>query len=212
MARHYIEIFDKIIEPPFIILKPGISEEEYFKIANEDISCELIKGLLVIHSPASLKHENIFQMLLTLLKHYLEATKYGKVIGSRFVMRLAADLIFEPELLILMSDTLNKLNQTYLDGPADFLIEILSPSTRETDLVHKIPICLEKGVKEIWAIDPEAEELTVFILGERPKTYSGNETVKSAVIKGFWIQLGWIWRTEEFNSLYCFNMIMESKR
>ncbi|NVM53394.1 MAG: Uma2 family endonuclease [Candidatus Helarchaeota archaeon] len=211
MVRHYIEIHDKIIDPPFIILKHEVTEEEFFKFATEDISCELIDGVLVIHSPASLVHENIFQMLLTLLKLYLEKTKQGKVIGSRFVMRLDSQSIFEPDLMVILPSSLDRLKPTFLDGPAHFVIEILSPSTRETDLLRKIPRCLEKGVKEIWAIDPQNEELQIFIPGEKTKVYQGNEIVTSAVIKGFWINLEWIWKTGEFNSLYCYNEILSKQ-
>ncbi len=87
MARYSIEIYDKIIYPPFTILKHDVSEEEFFEFSTEDISCELIDGVLIIHSPASLQHENIFQLLLTLLRLFLDKTNYGKVIGSRFPMR-----------------------------------------------------------------------------------------------------------------------------
>ncbi|MHC1591524.1 MAG: hypothetical protein ACXQS8_05520, partial [Candidatus Helarchaeales archaeon] len=79
MAKHKIEISDKIIEPPFLIVKPEVSEKEFFDFATEDISCELIDGQLIIHSPASLQHERIFRFLLFLLDRFLKMTNQGEV-------------------------------------------------------------------------------------------------------------------------------------
>ena len=53
MARYYLEIAEKKVEPPFIIFKPQVTEKEYYEFATEDISCELIDGMLIIHSPAT---------------------------------------------------------------------------------------------------------------------------------------------------------------
>ncbi|MHA1652326.1 MAG: Uma2 family endonuclease [Candidatus Helarchaeota archaeon] len=87
MADIHVKISKKVLEPPFLLMKPGVSEEEFFKFATEDISCELIDGMLMIHSPASIQHERIFQFLLILLNRFLQKTKGGEVLGSRVVMR-----------------------------------------------------------------------------------------------------------------------------
>ncbi len=43
---------DREIFPPYLIRKPGISEEEYFEMTDEDSLCELLYGELIMHSPA----------------------------------------------------------------------------------------------------------------------------------------------------------------
>jgi len=211
MARHTIEISNKIIEPPFIILKPEYTEKEFFEFANEDISCELIEGMLIIHSSASLEHERMFRFLLFLFDRFLKFTNQGEVIGSRFVMRLASDLIFEPDLLILLPESFSKLQPTYLDGPADMIVEILSPATKETDLSKKIPHCLESGAKEVWAINPITQELTVFLPESEAQNYQKNCIVNSITLKNFWINLEWIWNLEKFDPVECLNKIIKKR-
>jgi hypothetical protein len=66
MANIEVRISEKTLKPPFLLMKPGVSEEEFFEFATEDISCELIDGMLMIHSPASIQHERIFKFLLVL--------------------------------------------------------------------------------------------------------------------------------------------------
>jgi Uma2 family endonuclease len=208
MADIFVKVSEKIIKPPFLLMKPGVSEQEFFEFATEDISCELIDGMLMIHSPASIQHEQIFQFLLVLLNRFLKRTKGGMVLGSRVVMRLTSDLIPEPDLIVLLPENLSKIQTTFIEGPADLMIEILSPSTKKTDLTIKIPRCLEKGVKEIWAIDPDAKELTIFYSKKEPSSYKQGEIAKSTILKKFWIKIDWLWSTNVIDPIDCLNEIL----
>ena len=68
----------------YLVLKPSVTEDQYWALANEDTNFELIDGVLVIHSPASTEHEEIFGRLLNILSFYLGESQLGKVFGSRF--------------------------------------------------------------------------------------------------------------------------------
>ncbi len=105
-------------------------------------------------------------------------------------------------------DSLDKLKPTYLDGPADFIIEILSPTTRKTDISQKIPLYLKKNVKEIWVVDPDNQELILYT-PEKKEKFSGNVTVHSNIIKDFWLDLKWIWEYDNFKPLNCYKEIIQ---
>ncbi len=53
----------KVIEPPLLIRKFGVSEEEYDQLTDEDTKADLFDGTLIIHSPASIRHESIFMFM-----------------------------------------------------------------------------------------------------------------------------------------------------
>jgi len=211
MTNISVKVSGKIINPPFLLMKPGISEKEFFEFATQDISCDLIDGILMIHSSESIKHERLFQFLLILLNLFLKKTNGGEVLGSRIVMRLTSDLIPEPDLIVLLPENLFRIKDMYIEGPADLMMELLSPSTKKTDLAIKIPRCLEKGVKEIWAIDPMIEELIIYIPGEDPSVYKKEGIVRSNILQDFWIKLEWLWTTETIDPLDCLDEIMNSK-
>ncbi|MHA1652325.1 MAG: Uma2 family endonuclease [Candidatus Helarchaeota archaeon] len=99
----------------------------------------------------------------------------------------------------------------YIDGPADLMIEILSPSTKKTDLMIKIPRCLEKGVQEIWAIDPMLQELTVYSPNSPSKLYKKEGIIKSTILKDFWIKIEWLWSPETKDPIDCLNEILSRK-
>jgi len=189
-----------IIEGDYIILKPDVSEEEFWELSNEDSNYELIDGVLVIHSPATEEHEDIFRYLNAILGFYLEETQQGKIYGSRFVMRLSQKWNPEPDLMIITPENYQNITSTRYEGPADIVIEILSKSTKDIDLTKKLPKYLESGVREVWIIDPEEKKITFHSKSEKRDFSDPNSTVSldSIVFGKLPIQVNWIWHRESF--------------
>lgn len=210
MTEVEFRLYQKAIKPPFVVLKADVTEHEFFEFASEDLSSELLNGVLHVYSPASIEHERIFRFLLSLLNDFLQRKDLGEVLGSHVVMRLNPNDIPEPDLLVLTPNSKAKLQETYVDGPADLVVEILSPSTRQIDLETKIPLYLREGVRELWIIDPAARTLTVFFPGKDATVYEKDDQVVSRVIPGFWIKVNWLWPETAASSLECLETILES--
>ncbi|MFM7190765.1 MAG: Uma2 family endonuclease [Microcystaceae cyanobacterium] len=66
-----------------------------------------------------------------------------------------------PDISITRITRLPTTNQP-LEGPPDWLIEILSPDQRSTKVITKIQTCLEEGTQLVWLIDPLEEIILVF--------------------------------------------------
>ena len=81
-------------------------------------------------------------------------------------------------------------------GP-DWVCEVLSPSTRKVDLVHKRPIYAHEGVLHLWLIDPVERILEAFALYERQwrliATVGGNDLVSIAPFDAITFGLGELW-------------------
>ncbi len=155
---------DTEIFPPYLLRKPGVSEEEYFEITDEDSLCELFYGELIMHSPASRRREELFRFLFTLLTIYNEKKKLGAVLGSRFAMRFRGDLIFEPDIIFVEKKRERNIKDTYLEGPCNLVIEILSKTTRNYDLNEKRRVYRNHAIPEIWLVDPDKKMLIVDVL------------------------------------------------
>jgi len=52
----------------------------------------------------------------------------------------------------------------FLTVRPDWLCEVLSPSTAQTDRVIKLPIYAREGVSHVWLVDPAIQTLEVFRL------------------------------------------------
>ncbi|MBD3195302.1 MAG: hypothetical protein GF317_09620 [Candidatus Lokiarchaeota archaeon] len=184
----------------YLLMKFNVSEKEFWEIANEDSNFELINGVLIIHSPASTEHEELFGYLNFLLRYYTEHTKHGKVFGSRLVMRLSEKWNPEPDLMVILPKHYERIKETRIEGPADLVIEILSPTTRELDLTKKLPYFRRAGIGEIWIIDPKNHDITIYWEKEEKKWSRENADVyiESRILPEFKIKPIWIWEREKY--------------
>lgn len=67
----------------------------------------------------------------------------------------------QPDVLILCDR--KKLRRTRIYGAPDFVLEVLSKSTKKKDMTIKLMKYLEAGVREYWVIDPEKRILIIYI-------------------------------------------------
>ena len=111
---------------------------EFWRDAPETQKAELIDGVLVMASPALEVHERLFAFLFKLLGLYVEEHDLGEVRGSRTPVEVAADQVYEPDILFIRRDRLDILQRKGVAGAPDLVIEILSAGTAAYD---RAPSC-----------------------------------------------------------------------
>jgi Uma2 family endonuclease len=156
------------IQKDKLIIIEGGSWDDYWNISHEDIKVEFIGESIYIHSPANLDDEDIFGHLLSLFRSNI-MNNHGKILGSRFPVRLKDGKRVEPDLFYVQQKQIDeeKLTKTVLEGSPLFIIEIVSPSYRSHDTIKKVDIYQDLGVKEYWIVDPELLELRRIIFKEK---------------------------------------------
>ena len=188
---------DKPLPEPYTIYIHGFDFKRYMEYANEDIDCELLDGELTIHSPASSEHELIFKLILNLLDLYLQRTKLGIALGSRFTMKLSETWAPEPDIMYIGQNNEGKLKDTHMDGAANVVFEILSPATRKDDLNKKLPKYIECGVSEVWIIDPQEHKAIIHWKDGNKEINHG--WAESKHIDGFKLMIEWLWDARNVN-------------
>lgn len=182
---------------PAVLTGVHVTEEEYLEICDEDLKAELIGGVLVVSTPASVRHEQLQGFLQALLRAHAEAHGLGTVLGSRTPMRLE-DEYFEPDILFVAQNRLERLGPVSLDGPADLVVEIVSPDSRALDRVVKRRAYEKHGVREYWLIDPERESAVFYVLEKTNYNYKeipAEEGIcRSRTVPGFWLKVAWLWQ------------------
>lgn len=199
-----------ILEPPFLIVRPFMTEEDFYRQADEDSDWEYLDGRILMHSPASDRHEDLFRFLLTLLSAYLDETGRGVVRGSRFPMRLDPRWSPEPDLLVIRPDRRHLLTTRRLEGPADLVIEIASDSDPGLDLREKLPRYRDAGIEEMWFVDPFVQVVRVETKGADGYTSTNlaSGRLESSVVPGFWIEVSWLWRETLPSTLACLRELL----
>ena len=76
-------------------------------------------------------------------------------------------------------------------GAPDFVVEVLSESTRRYDKTKKLDLYVESGVKEYWIIDPEKRRVHKYVTVPKfdDMTYSFGEDIPVSICEGFSINL-----------------------
>jgi len=189
----------ELIEQPRRVPPDGrISFEEFLDWCDEDTWAEWVDGEVVMVSPASTEHQNVGSFLEKVLGIFVEAYDLGMVMRAPFVMRIPQRPSGrEPDLLFVSRERLNLFKHTYLDGPADAVIEIVSPESIGRDRGDKFVEYERAGIKEYWLIDPlrQSAEFYELAVGGRYHLASIEEGIfKSKIIAGFWLRVDWLWR------------------
>jgi Uma2 family endonuclease len=172
-----------------------ITYEEFLAWCDEDTLAEWVDGEIEYYSPASMKHQDIVNWLCSLLRIYVESHKLGKVISGPFQMRLRKlKCGREPDILFILNENLSKLNATYLDGPADLVVEVISEESRMRDKRIKFDEYQEAGIKEYWLIDPYEKIINFYVLkkDKYQKIEPKQGIYYSKVIKNFWLNTNWL--------------------
>jgi len=120
---------------------------------------EWVDGAVIPMSPVHERHDALTRYLATLLDTYFELRPIGVIRQAPFVMRLAhVPSNREPDIQIILNTNHANLTETYTNGPADIVIEVVSPESVERDHGTKFAEYEQGGVPEYWIIDPLRRE------------------------------------------------------
>ena len=170
--------------------------EEFLAWADEDMLAEWVDGEVMMYTPASKRHQDIGGFLYEVLRAYARPRRLGEVVQAPFQMKLEHGR--EPDLLFVTQEHLERLKETYLDGPADLVVEIISPESLERDRGAKFAEYEAGGVAEYWLLDPLRRWAEFYQLGEEGRyeiAFIGREGVyHSETLPGFWLRVEWLWQ------------------
>ena len=174
--------------------------EQFLDWADEDTYAEWVDGKVERMSPASVVHQDISDFLSAILRVSVEDLDAGKVLTAPFQMKLEAlRRGREPDLLFVAKERLSLLKGSFLDGPADLAVEIISPESALRDRGAKYAEYEAGGVREYWIIDADAQRADFFVLDADGRYQRAREDAngryESAALPGFWMDLNWLWQT-----------------
>jgi Uma2 family endonuclease len=118
-------------------------------------------------SPINVKHDGLSRFAVVLFDSYLAFTTGGRVLQDPMVMKAAPHLPGrQPDIQVLLPDRLDYVKATEVAGPANLVVEIVSPESGKRDRGEKFEEYEEGGVQEYWILDPERKEPLFYVLGE----------------------------------------------
>jgi Uma2 family endonuclease len=119
----------------------------------------------------------------------------------------------EPDLLFVAAARRHLLDQQRLNGPADLVVEIVSPESAARDRADKFDEYQGAGVREYWVVDVREgkERVDFWLLAEdgryRAALPDGAGVYRSTVLGGFWLDTAWLWQEPLPSALATFAVV-----
>ena len=164
---------------------------------------ELIDGFVHLMTPApARKHQRILSKIHINFANYLTDKNPCEVYFAPFDVRLPKSTkditddkiytVVQPDLCVVCDPS--KLDEKGCIGAPDLIAEILSHSTSKKDLTDKFKVYEEAGVKEYWTVNPNDENIMVFVLDKKGKyqlsgMYAGNMIIKVSIFDDLEVNL-----------------------
>jgi Uma2 family endonuclease len=178
---------------------PVLTYDEFLSRAEVPECAEWVKGRVVEMSPVTEPHESIRGFLYSIIKAFVEIHRLGRVYSEPFQMKTGRDLPGRsPDVFFVADANKSRVRRLYLDGPADLIVEVISPGSRATDRGDKFREYEQGGVPEYWLIDPDRKQAEFYFRGDdgsyKLAPISGDGIYHSKVLSGLWLQVSWLWQ------------------
>lgn len=172
--------------------------DQFLQADGDEHHYEWVEGELVMMAPVSDEHDDVAGFLYAVLRTFVESNGLGIVKHEPYQMKTGPDLPGRsPDVVFVARKNLSRRKKMYLEGPADLVVEVISPGTRGVDRGDKFYEYEKGGVKEYWLVDPQRKQAEFYGLG-RDGIYKllpmEDGIFHSRVIKGLWVKVEWLWR------------------
>lgn len=154
---------------------------------------ELIDGVIYDMASPSATHQRLLGEFFYQIRDYIRRSGGDcEVFPAPFAVYLNKDAYnyVEPDISVICDPS--KIDEKGCHGAPDWVIEIVSPSSRTMDFLRKLLKYQEAGVREYWIADPEKERVVVYRLKEEEELveeYSFEDEIPVRIYEDFSIKI-----------------------
>lgn len=180
------KLYQREYKKGIVIMVPTAAQEKSYTMNDiyalpDGKRAELIDGQIYYMAPPNIKHQRILSFLHLEIGNYLRSKEGAcEVFPAPFAVFLCADdsKYLEPDISVICDK--NKLNDQGCNGAPDWIIEIVSPSSRPMDYYIKLSLYRSAGVREYWIVDPMKQTILVYDMehDSAPAVYSFSDSIR----------------------------------
>lgn len=152
---------------------------------------ELIDGKIYYMAPPSTGHQRLVHFFDREIGNYIQSKKGEcEVFPAPFAIFLNGNdtNYVEPDISVICDK--DKITDKGCTGAPDWIIEIVSPSSRQMDYFKKLFKYRTAGIREYWVADPEKELVTVYNFEEDSMVeYPFGRDIPVGIYEGFSIKV-----------------------
>ncbi len=169
---------------------PGVrmTAQEYLDWAvGQERDAELVEGRIILMPPGNIDHETLDEWLGRLFGNLVEQREIGRVLRNMAVRMTSVATFRVPDLLFITNQNVGRIKKTFIDGPPDLAVEIVSPDSSNRDRREKYHEYEAAGLREYWVLDPLYRTFDLYCLVDghyQATAADGDGRLASVVLPG----------------------------
>lgn len=171
---------------------------DYCAIPDDGLRYEVIRGELLVAPAPKTIHQDILLALAFVLVGFVKRSEIGKIMVAPVDVRLVPDSTVQPDLIFVRTDRLEIINENFVEGAPDLVVEILSDSTAARDRSAKRDLYADNGVPFYWIIAPRTRSIEEYRLTEGSyqlmQRKEHGEVFEPAIFSGLSIAVAELWQ------------------
>lgn len=141
--------------------------QKFYDLTHEEVKAEFINGETIFHSPVKYRHLKVSARLSSQLINYVDEAKLGVVGVEKMMIRLSRN-DYEPDVCFFNQEKAEAFTDEQVIFPApDFVVEIISTSTKDRDYGIKFRDYAAHGITKYWIIDPDKQTVEQYHLQDQ---------------------------------------------
>jgi Uma2 family endonuclease len=174
-------------------VKPLLTYDDLAQLPDDGKRYELLEGELIVSPAPTPRHQRAVGLIVRFLGR-AEDAGHGQVYVAPLYVVFDEDNVAEPDVLFIRTERLYIVGEADIRGAPDLVVEVLSASTRRRDLRPKLQIYARYRVPYYWIVDPDAETVQVYELGDEgyraPITLRAGQQLGCPLFPGITIDVG----------------------
>ena len=170
----------------------SVTAEELFQYPDSKYY-ELVRGMPRVCEPPGGVHGMIAGSFAAHLRNHVERLKLGTVlVEAGYVLQRAPDTVRGPDVSFVSLARLppDRIPEQFIPGAPDLAVEILSPSSRWSEIEDKIADYFAAGARLVWVVDPGERRVIVRYPDRPPGIVAAGESLDGEdVVPGFALAL-----------------------
>jgi Uma2 family endonuclease len=151
--------------------------------------CELVRGELVMMSPAGSEHGYIIMNLSLPLAAHVKEHGLGVVFAAETGFQIARDpdTVRAPDVAFVRAERIGRRpGKGFFQGAPDLAVEVVSPTDRAGEVLAKVGEWLDAGSRAVWVVDPESRTVLVYRGRSDVRTLGAGDALDGGdVVPGF---------------------------